>query len=158
MPDYPGAGVAILPISDFNALCSELDDYMKDKPEPPPFDWSQCPKDTVFEVDGRKVYFSHYRDGYLYFYSDGKTSHTGDAGAGWRFATSVTSNHFKLAHNPPLPWFGGPQPVPDGARVNLWFRDGDTYTDFAKGFKWWNTEEPESDDIIAYEILGENDD
>ena len=141
----------------FYELCNKLD-MNPATPEKPSFDWSQCPRDTVFEVfvDERwvKRYFSNFRDGIARFYNSGRTSLTNN------WLDHVQEDRFRLIHNPPRPWFGGKQPVPDETRVRYKVRvsGADKWLIERAVELYWNWDDQLSDmDIIAYEILGEND-
>jgi hypothetical protein len=156
--------VVIVPGELWIRLLNELDATLPDElaatvPEKPSFDWSQCPRDMVFvNKQGIKYHLlSCDEDGDEPLFLPGGTSSLTRRGHDLPVIYG-SIDKFKLAHNPPRPWFGSKQPVPDETRVNLWFRDGGEDGGLAKHFDWGHSVGRDCAEIIAYEILGENDD
>jgi len=52
-----------------------------------------------------------------------------------------------------IEWKGGPQPVPDSARVSIRFKDGDELTDEPASFWHWDRSLQSGDWIVAYRVV-----
>jgi len=128
------------------------------EPKVKKIDWSKMPKDTLVEIrDGytswKRRYFSRYFAGKAKCYDNGQTSRLGGMTCDW--------DQIRLIENEPKPWFGGECPVPEGVKVKVWFRNGESVegpSDGYSGYWRYGVCNPQirlcGADIIAYQILG----
>ena len=112
-------------------------------------DWSKMPEDTLVEVtdshDWIKRYFAKAEDNICYTHNDGRTSKNTKFTVPWK--------KIRLIDNPPRPWFGGSMPCCGNVRVRVWWRNRGVRDGYAVTFPWEHG--PGGDDIIAYQMLGE---
>lgn len=119
-----GTGEQTMNKQDALAKIEELKSFIEDL-DKPKMDFSKLPKDTVLRIIiGSKDYiryFSHYKDGKVYCYTNGYTSRTGIE------SCTLSRTKFRFEDNPPVMWFGeGECPIPDGIRVRIFLANGNS--------------------------------
>lgn len=139
-------------LEEFKARLNTLGAEFKALAAQSEIDWSKMPVDTLVEArhagDSWVIrYFSKVSSADRLICFDSGRSSLNQQGEGYW-------DEIRLIENKPVFWEGGECPVPDGVRVKVWYRDGDTtLLANASAEVWFYTE---SDvDIIAYQILGE---
>ena len=155
---YPYAPI----VTDIPAQLAELSELLEDlnlqaepvevppaPPEPVGIDWSEMPPCWV-EV----------RDGGVHEWTTRWFRGVVDEGLRYRtdinpfLRVTVYWEHIRLIKGPPVPWFGGDCPLPDGVRIKIWCRGDDPEeSSNPPEFDWGHL--GTAGDIIAYQVLGE---